>query len=405
MAARPDPAQRDFAGVAIVAAVEVPYRRHAPPGTTTAGLLAAALDSALDAAGIGTPEVDGLGVASFTLPPDHAIDFAWRAGLRVRWCMDDCHGGASGVNLLRSAARAIQAGDAEVVVLVSGDHFEAADFTALVENYNATTRAYLRPLRTGGPNPLFAMLTQRQMTATGLTRDDYAALCIAQRAWAARNPRAVYREPLTREAYFAAPLVAEPLCRFDCVPVVSGANALVLTAATHRCARGASVGIRALRAAYNFDHQHGDGLVTGLASIRDALWCDAGLSPERMDVVSVYDDYPAMIVAQLADLGFAAAADVADETGRLRALIHRRIAAGELAVNPSGGQLSAGQAGAAGGMHGLVEAVVQLRGEAGERQVEDARFAVVSGYGMVQYRYGMCANAVVLERTEAPWRR
>jgi acetyl-CoA acetyltransferase len=68
-----------------------------------------------------------------------------------------------------------------------------------------------------------------------------------------------------------------------------------------------------------------------------------------------------------------------------------------LPVNTSGGQLSAGQAGAAGGMHGLVEAVTQLRGEAGERQVRDATRALVSGYGMVEYRYGMCANAVVLE--------
>ena len=68
-------------------------------------------------------------------------------------------------------------------------------------------------------------------------------------------------------------------------------------------------------------------------------------------------------------------------------------------LNTSGGQLSAGQAGAAGGMIGLVEAVVQLLDQAGGRQVADARLAVVTGYGMVLYRYGACANAVVLERT------
>jgi len=68
-------------------------------------------------------------------------------------------------------------------------------------------------------------------------------------------------------------------------------------------------------------------------------------------------------------------------------------------LNTSGGQLSAGQAGAAGGMIGLVEAVVQLLDQAGDRQVADARLAVVTGYGMVLYRYGACANAVVLERT------
>ena len=109
-----------------------------------------------------------------------------------------------------------------------------------------------------------------------------------------------------------------------------------------------------------------------------------------MDVVSVYDDYPAMVLAQLADLGFA--------PNGLRTLIHEQIATMALPVNTSGGQLSAGQAGAAAGLHGLVEAVWQMRGQAGGRQVPDAQLALVCGYGMVQYRYGMCANAVVLER-------
>ena len=93
-----------------------------------------------------------------------------------------------------------------------------------------------------------------------------------------------------------------------------------------------------------------------------------------MDMVSVYDDYPVMAIAQLADLGFA-------PDGDLRALISR-IGSRALPVNTSGGQLSAGQAGAAGGMHGLVEAITQLRGDgAGERQVSNGRLAVVSGYG------------------------
>ena len=111
-----------------------------------------------------------------------------------------------------------------------------------------------------------------------------------------------------------------------------------------------------------------------------------------MDVVSVYDDYPAMALAQLVDLGF-----VPD--GDLGGFLRRRFEDGALPVNTSGGQLSAGQAGAAGGMHGLVEAVTQLLGRADERQVDDARLAVVTGYGMVLYRYGGCANAVVLERS------
>jgi acetyl-CoA acetyltransferase len=376
-----------FDNVVLTAGVEVPYRRQVS-AASTGDLLAQAFGAALAQSGFSAKDIDGLGVASFTLAPDHAIDLAWRLGLSPRWCMDDCHGGASAINLLQHAIRAIQHGDANVIALVSGDRFEPADFKQLVEHYNLTTRTWLRPLENGGPNSLFAMLTQRHAKHYGLTRRDYGALCVAQRAWAALNPHAVYRTPLTIDDYLEAPIVAEPLGRFDCVPVVCGANAVIVARADLvRNAR--NVRVRALQCRYNFDHQAGDGLQTSLTAIAGDLWRQAGATPEDMDVVSVYDDYPVMTLVQLADLGFA-------RDGDLRGLISR-IGSRALAVNTSGGQLSAGQAGAAGGMHGLVEAITQLRGAAGERQVVDAHLAVVSGYGMVEYRYGMCANAVVLE--------
>jgi acetyl-CoA acetyltransferase len=383
--------QRDFEGAVIVGGVEVPYRRQAPD-LSTGDLLALAFDAALAQSGFSAGDVDGLGVASFTLAPDHAIDMAWRLGLSPRWCMDDCHGGASAINLLQHAIRAIQHGDAEVIVLLSGDRFEAADFRQLVEHYNLTTRNYLRPLENGGPNSLFAMLTKRHARKHGLDARDYGALCVAQREWASMNPGAVYRTPLTLDDYLDAPRVADPLGRFDCVPVVCGANAVVVARADRipDVAQTMPIQVRALQCCYNPDHQAGDGLQTGLATLAPALWSQAGMSAADIDVISVYDDYPVMTLIQLADLGFA-------PDGDLRALI-ARIASRDLPVNTSGGQLSAGQAGAAGGMHGLVEAIVQLQGGAGARQVCHARRALVSGYGMVQYRYGMCANAVVLER-------
>ncbi len=377
---------RDFAGVAIVGAAEVPYRRKAS-GLSTLGLLKAAFLQAIGDAGVAHAAVDGIALASFTLKPDHAIDVAWQLGLSPRWCMEDSHGGASGITMLQHAARAIQAGDAETIVILAADHFQDRDFKDLVENYNATTRDLLAPLGFGGPNAPFAMVTQRHARRHGLVRADYARVCIAQRDWARRNPHAVYRSELTLAAYLASPFIADPLCRYDCVPVVSGADALVLTAAG---GASRSVGIRALVARHNPDHQEGDGLRTGLATAAPALWQQAGVGPQDMDLVQVYDDYPVMVLAQLADLGF-----VPD--GDLRRFIHDRLGLHALPVNTSGGQLSAGQAGAAAGLHGLVEAVLQLRGAAGERQVPGARLAAVSGYGMVEYRYGMCANAVVLE--------
>jgi acetyl-CoA acetyltransferase len=359
-----------------------PYTRHPPEGTTTEALLADAFLRVLVSAGIRRDEVDGLGVASFTLAPDRAVDLAWKLGLRPRWLMDDGNGGASGIQLLQHALRAVEAGDASTVVLLSGDHFGASEFKHLLDNYNRTTAHYLAEIPYGGPNVLFAMLTQRQMAEHGLEREDYGRLVVSQRRWAGLNPGAVYRTPLTLEEYLAAPVVAEPLHRLDCPPVVSGAEALVVRAS------GEGVRVRALRAMHNHDGHEGDGLRTGIADFAGDLWSDAGVAPGEMDVVSVYDDYPAVALAQLADLRYA--------DGDLPRFL-RRLEEERLPVNTSGGQLSAGQAGASGGMIGLVEAVGQLRGRAGERQIDDARLAVVTGYGMVLYRYGACSNAVVLE--------
>jgi acetyl-CoA acetyltransferase len=376
----------NYSGVAISGAAEVPYARRRPGGTTL-GLLRDVFLRAIGNAGVAHRDVDGIAVSSFTLKPDHAIDVAWQLGLRPRWCMEDTNGGASGINMLQHAARAIQAGDANAIVILSADHFSPGDFKDLVENYNRTTRDHLAPLGFGGPNALFALVTQAHARAHGLERADYGRVCIAQREWARRNPHAVYHSELTMEEYLAAAFVAEPLCRYDCVPVVSGADAIVLTADT--TTGGRRVGIRALAARYNYDHQDGAGWRTGIADAAASLWDAAEAAPKDIDVISVYDDYPVMVLAQLADLGFIPDGDV----GRF---VRSQFPA--LAVNTSGGQLSAGQAGAAGGLHGLVEAVIQLRGEAGDRQVDDARLAAVSGYGMVEYRYGLCANAVVLER-------
>lgn len=368
----------------VVGAHEVPYRRHPGPRQTTEWFLAGAVAGAVRDAGLTLADVDGLGVSSFSLGPDSVVDLACKLGITASWLMQDPLGGASGVNLLQHAVRAVEAGDARVVVLAAGDNLRAPGaFEGLVENYNATTRDVLTPVGSTGPNTLFAMLTQRHASRYGLADADYAQVPLAQRRWAARNAGAAYRDPLDLGQYLASPVVVPPLRRLDCVPVVAGADAVVVASGT------AGVQVRAFAALHNFDHQTGDGLSTGHHLVRDGLWERAGLGPDEVDLVQVYDDYPVMVVAQLADLGF-----VTD--GDLVRFLHARIGGGML-VNTSGGQLSCGQAGAAGGMHFVVEAVRQLLGRAGGHQVGRARTAVVSGYGMVLYRYGASANAAVLE--------
>ena len=372
---------------AIVAAAETPYSRRPPAGTTTTGLLADAFAGVLEAGGVERDEVDGLGVTSFTLAPDHAIDLAWRLGLRLRWVMEDPHGGAAALNLLRHAVRAVEAGDTENVVLLAGDHFEPGDFDRLVSHFNRATSEHLAPIPTGGPNAQFALVTQRHMARHGLERADYGIVAVSQRSWAALNPGAVYREPLTLDDYLAAPRVAPPLGRYDCAPVVSGADAVLVSRAG---SAAPGVRVRALRASFDHDQQLGDGLATGLGTVVGAIWEEAGFGPEEVDLACIYDDYPAIVLVQLDELGL-----VPD--GDLRGFLHERLERDRWPLNTSGGQLSAGQAGAAGGMHGLVEAVRQLMGQAGERQVKGAKRAVVSGYGMVVYRYGACAVAAALE--------
>ncbi|TCP55048.1 acetyl-CoA acetyltransferase [Tamaricihabitans halophyticus] len=374
--------------VAITGAAESPYTRHPPRAASTETVLVDAARRAVADAGITLADVDGLGVASFTLRPDHAVDLAWRMGLRLNWIMEDTNGGASGVNLLQHAVRAVQAGDARTILLIAGDRMAGSAFAELVAEYNIATRDHLTPLPAAGPNPLFAMLTKRHMAEFGLDRQDYGQIVLAQRDWARHNPGAVYRTPLSIADYLDAPLVADPLHRYDCVPPVTGADALVVTAADRAAGRGVAV-VRAIGGIVNADGQESTGLRTGLGEVAPEVWRWAGVGPADLDLVCVYDDYPVMVAIQLTELGL-----VAPEN--LRRFLYEDLRQHRLPINTTGGQLSAGQAGAAGGMHGLVEAAIQLRGEAGERSVP-ARIAAVTGYGMVLYRHGACANLAVLE--------
>lgn len=379
-------------GVRIVGAGEAAYDRHPAVERRTETFIAEAVVDALADAGVEHGEIDGFGLASFSLAPDHAIDLAWKLGLSVRWLMEDTNGGASAINMLQHAVRAIEAGDAETILLAAGDRMEKREFHLMTDNYNRVGRDFMAPLPLNGPNALFSFLTQRYGRAHGLEREDFACIPIAQRAWAGKNPGAVYRTPMTLEEYMESVPIAPPLTRFDCVPIVSGGDAIVVTT-EERAARlgGPSVGVRAIRASYNPDQQDGDGINTGFAQIRDDLWAASETGPEDMGAAFIYDDYPVMVLVQLGDLGLIPDGDV-------KRYLHKTLLEEAWPMNTSGGQLSAGQAGAAGGIHGLVEATRQLRGKAGERQVEGLELALVTGYGMVVYTHGTSHNAAVLER-------
>jgi len=377
---------------AIIGVGQSAYTRRPAPGQSTHTFIRDAVVAALADAGVAAHDVQGMAVASFSLAPDTAVDLAWKLGLSLRWLLQDTNGGSSAMNMLGHALRGVASGAADVILVIGGDATGLAGYGRIAANYNIATRDHLAPLGHGGPNGVYALVASRQMKAFGLTKSDYGHIAIAQRAWAAKNPFAVYRAPLTMDEYLAAPMVADPLSRYDCVPVVAGAQAIVVAHAD-RVPRGrASVRVRAHRASFNHDNQEGDGLETGISTFADALWQEAGVAPGDIDVASIYDDYPTMVLAQLDDLGMIADHDLAR-------FCRRDIGELRRPINTFGGMLSAGQPGGpAGGLNGISEAVLQLQHRAGERQVAGARLAVATGYGMTMYRYGGTAAAAILER-------
>ena len=377
---------------AIIGVGQSAYTRRPEAGQSTHTFIRDAGTAALADAGVDARDVQGMAVASFSLAPDTAVDLAWKLGLSLRWLLQDTNGGSSAMNMLGHALRGIDGGAAEVILVIGGDATGLAGYGKIAANYNIATRDHLAPLGHGGPNGVYALVTSRQIKAFGLEKSDYGHIAIAQRAWAAKNPFAVYRAPLAMAEYLAAPMVADPLSRYDCVPVVAGAQAIVL-AHPDRAPRGrARVRVRAHRASFNYDNQAGDGLKTGISTFAHELWQAAGAAPSDIDVASIYDDYPAMVLAQLDDLGMIADHDLAR-------FCRRDIGERRRPINTHGGMLSAGQPGGpAGGLNGISEAVLQLQHRAGARQVAGARLAVATGYGMTMYRYGGTAAAATLER-------
>ncbi|MEL6234768.1 MAG: thiolase family protein [Pseudomonadota bacterium] len=380
-----------YDGVVATAPVSVPYQRYSQK--TAHWWIAAALRLVLRDAGLAKTALDGLTVSSFTLFPDTAVGLTQHLGLCPRWLDHIPMGGASGVVALRRAARAVQAGDARIVACVAGDTNQIESFRSLLSSFSRFAIDASTPYGYGGPNASFALLTDRYMAEFGATREDFGRICVAQRANALRNPGAVMKRPLTMAEYLAARPVSDPLALFDCVMPCAGAEAFLVM----RAEEAARLGLPAARIAATIERHNAHAedpiqLRGGWTVDRDTLWEAADCAPGDVDLVQTYDDYPVISVMQIEDLGFCAKGEGPDFL-RGRDL----TIAGDFPHNTSGGQLSAGQAGAAGGFIGLVEALRQVTGTAGPTQVEGARRALVSGFGMINYDRGVCSSAAVLE--------
>jgi acyl-CoA synthetase (AMP-forming)/AMP-acid ligase II/acetyl-CoA acetyltransferase len=379
-----------YEGVAVAVPVTIPYERYSIKSAHW--WLARALGSLLKESGLAKDQVDGLTVSSFTLSPDTAIGLTQHLGLSPRWLDHVPLGGASGVVALRRAARAVQSGDAEVVACLAGDTNHTDTFRQTLANFSQFARDAVYPYGAGGPNASFAFLTAHAMRTTGVTREDFGKLCVAQRANALHFPFALFKKPLSMQEYLAARPIADPLRLFDCVMPCAGAEGfLVLSREKAEELKLKHVTIRGTIERHNAFASDPVQMRAGWALERDELYAQAGAGPADMDFLQAYDDYPVITLMQVEDLGFCGKGEGAAFV-RANEFTH----AGSFPLNTSGGQLSVGQAGAAGGFLGMTEALRQLTGQAGKRQVKEAKLGLVSGFGMINFDRGLASGAAIL---------
>jgi acetyl-CoA acetyltransferase len=247
------------------------------------------------------------------------------------------------------------------------------------------------PMRAYSAANWLALNAQRHFHEFGTTPEQLAMIAVNARRNAGRNPKAIYRDPMTLEDYFASRMVTTPFRLFDCDAPVDGSTALVVSVAEHATdvdhpvARVEAVGT-ALRGRPSWDQF--DDLTTMAA--RDAgaqLWTRTDLTPADVDVAELYDGFSFLSMVWLEALGFCGRG----ESGPFVEGGSRIALEGELPLNTSGGQLSAGRLHGFGFLH---EACVQLRGEGGERQVpgKTVEVAAVANGG------GPIAGAMLLSR-------
>ena len=248
--------------------------------------------------------------------------------------------------------------------------------------------AWLIPVGILSPVCQVAPYATRYMHDHGVTREQLAWIPVTQRAHAALNPAAVYRDPLTVDDYLAARMISTPICLYDCDVPVDGSTALVVSAAETAADLRAPVRIDAMAGVIDgrpsWD-QWEDMSRVGHATAA-ALWSRTELGPDDVDVAQLYDGFTIEVVWWLEALGFCG-------PGEAGAFVEggKRIALdGDLPLNTWGGQLSGGRLHAAFGH--TVEAVRQIRGETGDRQVRDTEVVIVTNVG------GYEAGAALLTR-------
>jgi acetyl-CoA acetyltransferase len=354
-------------------------------GRSATSLAAEAVRLAAADAGLSLSAIDGLLISSGT-KQDVGLQLANVLAMGPLGILStvNAYGASAGI-MVAQAAQAIAEGAATAVACVFAD--------APLKPKESSGSSWGSPRHSGreisglsgwslaggavNPNILYAMCARRHMERYGTTSEQLGEIAVAQRAWAAGNPLAAMREPLTLDDHQASRWIAEPLHLLDCCLVSNGAVAVVVTAADRaRDLAKPPVHVWGWGQAHETRRMHAGsswGLVTPAARSGPAAMRMAGIGVDDVDIAELYDCYTYTVLVTLEDYGFAPKG----EGGPF--VEHGRLApGGKLAVNTGGGQLSAYYMW---GMTPLSEAIIQARGDGGPRQAPRNDVVLVSGNG------------------------
>ncbi|MGV3654784.1 MAG: thiolase [Noviherbaspirillum sp.] len=352
------------------------------PGHTDIEALAEAARLAVHDAGLTMKDIDGLATANLNAAM-WPLNVAEYLKLRPRFVEGTNIGGSAFVAQLLPAAHALLAGECDAVLVCYGSTQRT---TTMPRRERLAARSLLDPFPFEAPYEPFippsgyALIAARHMHQYGTTRRQLAEVAVAARRWARLNPEAFARDPLTIEEVLAARMITDPFTAYDCCQVTDGAAAFVMVRA-ERARDLPRKPVHLMSCATAVWHRQissmDDLTVTPAAESGPRAFRAAGLAPADIDTVQVYDAFTINTILFMEDLGFCPKG----EGGRF--VEDGAIApGGRLPVNTDGGGLSCVHPNMYGAF-AVVEAVRQLRGECGERQVAGARTALVHGNGGV----------------------
>lgn len=360
-------------GAAAIAGIGVAGLGEAP-GFSALDLLGQAAHAAVTDAGLRMTDVDGL-FCNTSAHSHPALSVGEYLGLRPSYSESSSIGGSAFLGYALTAAMALQAGLCNVALICYGSNQRTALGKLQAKGGSQDYEAPYRPIH---PITSFALATARHMHEFGTTREQLASVAVAARQWAGLNPEAFMRKPLSVDEALTARMVSDPLTVRDCCLVTDGAGAVVMVR-SDRARDMPNKPAYLLGGGIAHWHMQIDQLEdftrTAATQSGPAAFRMAGLTPQDVDVLQIYDAFTINVILALEDLGFCPKG----EGGRF--VQDGRIApGGTLPVNTNGGGLACCHPGQY-GIFTLIEGTRQLRGTAGERQIPNAGIVLCHGNG------------------------